>query len=102
MYTIVRKDCLCLAAGFLQIYVQSLPDLTVRMYLILLYIYPMSWRSISPYPLSIVQHTPRFARIQCFGDFLLLTVFFQLYYGFMSELKILFDDKAVYIYALVA
>lgn len=48
-------------------------------------------------------HTPRFARTQRLGVFFIINcLFFNSYYGFMSELKILFDDKAVYIYVLVA
>lgn len=85
MYTIVRKDCLCLAAGFLQIYVdvyvQSLLYLTVRkvcIHKVCMYIYPMGWRSISSYPMSIVQHTHRDSRgPSVSGCFFLLTVFFS-------------------------
>lgn len=64
-----------------------------------MYIYPMSWRSISSYPLSIVQHTHRDSRgPSVSGCFFINCLFFNSYYGFMSEPKILFDDKAVYIH----
>lgn len=112
MYTIVRKDCLCLAAGFLQMYV----DVYVRslLYLTGPYVSKVCIHTLCIHIsneleihiiMSIVHcpaHTPRFARTQCFGvGFFINCLFFNSYYGFMSEPKILFDDKAVYIHMFI-